>query len=57
MFCISDTQKKLNNIYAHYGVVEKGSISIGDKVNLKIENDHRQMVNVIILQHTYFMRL
>ena len=44
MFRISDTQKKLNNIYAHYGVVEKGSISIGDKVNLKIENDHRQMV-------------
>ncbi|MED5253399.1 MAG: alanine--tRNA ligase, partial [Pseudomonadota bacterium] len=44
MFRISDTQKKLNNIYAHYGVVEKGSISIGDKVNLKIVNDHRQMV-------------
>ena len=44
VFRISDTQKKLNNIYAHYGVVEEGSISVGDKVNLEIESDHRQMV-------------
>ena len=44
IFRISDTQKKINNIHAHYGIVEKGSASIGDTVNLQIENDHRRMI-------------
>jgi len=44
IFRISDTQKKINNIHAHYGVVEKGSVSVGDTVNLQIENDHRRMI-------------
>ena len=44
IFRISDTQKKTNNIHAHYGVVEKGSVSVGDTVNLQIENDHRRMI-------------
>ena len=44
IFRISDTQKKINNIHAHYGIVEKGSVSVGDTVNLQIENDHRRMI-------------
>ena len=44
IFRISDTQKKINNIHAHYGIVEKGSISVGDTVNLQIESDHRRMI-------------
>ena len=44
IFRISDTQKKINNIHAHYGVVEKGSVSLGDTVYLQIENDHRRMI-------------
>ena len=44
IFRISDTQKKTNNIHAHYGVVEKGSVSVGDTVNLQIESDHRRMI-------------
>ena len=44
IFRISDTKKKINNIHAHYGVVEKGSVSLGDTVYLQIENDHRRMI-------------
>ena len=44
IFRISDTQKKINNIHAHYGIVEKGSVSVGDTVNLQIESDHRRMI-------------
>ncbi len=44
IFRISDTQKKINNIHAHYGIVEKGSVSLGDTVYLQIENDHRRMI-------------
>ena len=43
-FRVLDTQKKINNIYAHYGVVEKGSASEGDIVSLKVEDEHRRMI-------------
>ena len=49
IFRISDTQKKTNNIHAHYGVVEKGSVSVGDTVNLQIESDHRRMIMCCLL--------
>tara|TARA_B100000941_G_scaffold290704_1_gene274258 strand:+ start:71 stop:2746 length:2676 start_codon:yes stop_codon:yes gene_type:complete len=34
---INDTQKKMGDLYIHYGKVEKGSISIGQNVNLVID--------------------
>ena len=43
-FRVLDTQKKINNIYAHYGFVEKGSASEGDIVSLKVEDEHRRMI-------------
>ena len=43
-FRVLNTQKKINNIYAHYGVVEKGSASEGDIVSLKVEDEHRRMI-------------
>ncbi len=34
---INDTQKKMGDLYIHYGKIEKGSISIGQNVNLEID--------------------
>ena len=34
---IEDTQKKMGDLFVHYGKIEKGSISIGQNVNLEID--------------------
>ncbi len=34
---ISDTQKKMGDLFVHYGKIEKGSISVGQTVNLEID--------------------
>ena len=34
---INDTQKKMGDLFVHHGKVEKGSISIGQSVNLEID--------------------
>ncbi len=34
---INDTQKKMGDLFVHYGKIEKGSISIGQSVNLEID--------------------
>ncbi len=34
---VNDTQKKMGDLFVHYGKVEKGSISIGKSVNLEID--------------------
>ncbi len=34
---INDTQKKMGDLFVHYGKVEKGSVSIGQSVNLEID--------------------
>ncbi len=34
---INDTQKKMGDLLVHYGKIEKGSISIGQSVNLEID--------------------
>ncbi len=38
---INDTQKKMRDLFVHYGKIEKGSISIGQNVNLEIDNFKR----------------
>jgi alanyl-tRNA synthetase len=38
---ISKTQKKLGDLYVHYGQVFGGQISVGDNVSLKVEHDRR----------------
>ncbi len=35
---INDTQKKMGDLFVHYGKIEKGSISIGQNVNLEIDD-------------------
>ncbi len=34
---VHDTQKKMGNLFVHYGEIEKGSVSIGQNVNLEID--------------------
>ena len=34
---INDTQKKMGDLFVHYGKIEKGSISTGQHVNLEID--------------------
>ena len=38
---INDTQKKMGDLFVHYGKIEKGSISIGQNVNLEIDISKR----------------
>ena len=34
---INDTQKKMGDLFVHYGKIEKGTISTGQSVNLEID--------------------
>ena len=38
---IKDTQKKMGDLFVHYGNVEKGSLKVGDNVNLEIDIQKR----------------
>ena len=39
---IGDTQKKMGDLFVHIGKVEKGSIKIGDSVNLSIDAEKKR---------------
>ncbi len=38
---IKDTQKKMGDLFVHYGKIEKGSIKVGESVNLEINVQKR----------------
>ncbi|MDA9740686.1 alanine--tRNA ligase [Pelagibacteraceae bacterium] len=38
---IQDTQKKIGDLFVHYGTVQKGSFAVGDNVNLEINIQKR----------------
>ncbi len=38
---IKDTQKKMGDLFVHYGTVQKGSFKVGDNVNLEINIQKR----------------
>ena len=38
---VKDTQKKMGDLFVHYGFVEKGSFKVGDSVNLEIHIQKR----------------
>ncbi len=44
LFKVKDVQKKLGNIFVHYGIVEKGSFNISDNVELKIDLKRRNKI-------------
>ena len=39
---IQDTQKKMGDLFVHYGKVEKGSFEVGDSINLEINIQKRK---------------
>ena len=43
-FEVSDVQKKLGDLFAHYGKVKKGSIKINNSVQLKIDIERRDNI-------------
>ncbi len=44
IFKVSDVQKKLGNLFVHYGKVEKGTFNLKDNVELKIDIERRENV-------------
>ncbi len=42
LFRVTDTQKRLGDLFVHYGVMEKGTLSTGDAVELAIDAVRRQ---------------
>ena len=43
-FKVNDVQKKLGDLFVHYGKVEKGSIKINENVEMKIDTQRRENV-------------
>ena len=41
VFEVEDTQKKLGNLFVHYGSLKTGSIKVGEAVELKIDIERR----------------
>ena len=39
---INDTQKKMGDLYVHYGKIENGSVSVGQNISLEIDNKKRK---------------
>jgi alanyl-tRNA synthetase len=44
LFNVTDTQKQASNAYEHYGVLDSGSIKVGDKVDVAIDIDRRKKI-------------
>jgi alanyl-tRNA synthetase len=40
-FTVEDTQKKLHGLFLHEGIVEKGSLKVGDTVELAVDHGRR----------------
>ena len=38
---VTDTQKRANGLFVHFGQVTKGEFKIGDAVHLRVDNQHR----------------
>ena len=43
-FKVTDVQKKLGNLFAHYGKVENGSINLNDNIEMKIDINRRENI-------------
>jgi alanyl-tRNA synthetase len=41
LFRVTDTQKKLGDLFVHFGKVEKGSFKVGDAVELEVDHARR----------------
>ena len=45
-FRVRDTQKRLGDLYVHYGVVEAGVLHAGDEVELEVDHGRRQAIRI-----------
>ena len=43
-FTVNDVQKKLGNLFVHYGVMDGGSLKVGESVELKIDSERRENI-------------
>ena len=43
-FTVNDVQKKLGNLFVHYGSMDKGSLKVGESVELKIDSERRENI-------------
>ncbi len=43
-FTVTDVQKKLGNLFVHYGVIDGGSLKVGESVELKIDSERRENI-------------
>ena len=43
-FTVNDVQKKLGNLFVHYGVMDGGSLKVGESVQLKIDSARRENI-------------
>ncbi len=44
IFRVTDTQKKLGDLFVHLGKVEKGPFKVGDAVELEVDHDRRTAI-------------
>ncbi len=44
IFKVNDVQKKLGDLFVHYGIVESGSIKLNDNVEMKIDVKRRENI-------------
>jgi alanyl-tRNA synthetase len=45
-FHVGDTQKRLGDLYVHYGVLEAGVLHAGDEVELEVDHARRQAIRI-----------
>ena len=43
-FTVNDVQKKLGNLFVHYGAMDGGSLKVGESVELKIDSARRENI-------------
>ncbi len=44
LFRVTDTEKKLGDLFVHFGVVEKGRFGVGDAVELEVDHARRTAI-------------
>jgi alanyl-tRNA synthetase len=44
IFSVSDTEKKLGDLFVHSGVVEKGPLKVGDAIELEVDHARRTAI-------------
>ena len=44
LFRVTGTEKKLGDLFAHYGVADKGPLKVGDAVELEVDHARRTAI-------------